>query len=38
MLLLLCNILGGTYGMQMGSPEVTFTKNPYEDSYNINAV
>ncbi|CAN6326061.1 unnamed protein product [Urochloa humidicola] len=24
---------GGTYGMQMGSPEVTFTK-PYEDSYN----
>ncbi|XP_066357717.1 protein FLX-like 3 [Miscanthus floridulus] len=30
-------VTGGTYGMQMGSPEVTFTKNPYEDSYNINA-
>ncbi|CAN6361881.1 unnamed protein product [Urochloa humidicola] len=27
---------GGTYGMQMGSPEVTFTK-AYEDSYNIHA-
>ncbi|CAL5097942.1 unnamed protein product [Urochloa decumbens] len=26
----------GTYGMQMGSPEVAFTK-PYEDSYNIHA-
>jgi hypothetical protein len=38
MLLLLCNILGGTYGMQMASPDVTFTKNPYEDSYNIHAV
>ncbi|CAL4911249.1 unnamed protein product [Urochloa decumbens] len=24
---------GGTYGMQMGSPEVAFTK-PYEDSYS----
>ncbi|EES16812.1 protein FLX-like 3 [Sorghum bicolor] len=28
---------GGTYGMLMGSPDVTFTKNPYEDSYNIHA-
>ncbi|TKW07141.1 hypothetical protein SEVIR_7G288100v4 [Setaria viridis] len=27
---------GGAYGMQMGSPEVAFTK-PYEDSYNIHA-
>ncbi|CAN6348521.1 unnamed protein product [Urochloa humidicola] len=27
---------GGTYGMQMGSPEVTFTK-AYEDSYNSHA-
>ncbi|CAN6339922.1 unnamed protein product [Urochloa humidicola] len=27
---------GGTYGMQMGSPEVAFTK-PYEDSYNTHA-
>ncbi|PVH61524.1 hypothetical protein PAHAL_3G054300 [Panicum hallii] len=27
---------GGTYGMQMGSPEVTFTKS-YEDGYNIHA-
>ncbi|KAJ1265144.1 hypothetical protein BS78_08G057100 [Paspalum vaginatum] len=25
---------GGTYGIQMGSPEVIFT-NPYEDNYNI---
>ena len=29
--------LGGTYGMQMGSPEVAFTKS-YEDGYNIHAV
>lgn len=27
---------GGTYGMQMGSPELAFT-NPYEDSYSIHA-
>ncbi|NP_001149403.1 uncharacterized protein LOC100283029 [Zea mays] len=25
---------GGAYGMQIGSSEVTFTKNPYEDGYN----
>lgn len=34
----LCNILGGAYGMQIGSSEVTFTKNPYEDGYNAYVV
>jgi hypothetical protein len=37
MLSVLLALEGGTYGMQMGSPEVAFTK-PYEDSYNIHGV